>query len=283
MITSSHNPKIRLIRDLQGRPKERREVGAFLIEGVRLLEEALAANWPVQLALYSETLSERGQALVRQLRERGVSVETATPDLLQSISDTEAPQGLLAVVAIQALLLPSKPNFILILDNLRDPGNIGTILRTAGAAGVQATILSPGTTDPYAPKVVRSAMGAHFRLPIHNLTWPEIRTYLGKDETSTGRPRAKVLPERPVLRTYLADAAGELVYTRADFRSPLVFIIGGEAEGASPESRALADDRVTIPMPGQAESLNAAVAAAILLFETVRQRREHSVISAIHV
>jgi TrmH family RNA methyltransferase len=134
-------------------------------------------------------------------------------------------------------------------------------LRTAAAARLQAVLLPPEAADPFAPKVVRSAMGAHFRLPIHSLGWAELRQYL--------RPAG----QESRLRIYLADSSGGIPYTQADFRLPVALIVGGEAEGAGAEAQSLADGRVHIPMPGQAESLNAAVAAAILMFEVVRQRQ----------
>jgi TrmH family RNA methyltransferase len=170
------------------------------------------------------------------------------------------------VLALRPLPLPPAPNFALILDGVRDPGNLGTILRTAAAAGVQVVLLPPGSTDPYAPKVVRSAMGAHFRLPVHSLDWDMLRSYLNP-------PGPGLMPA-----VFLADAAGGQPYTQADLRRPLALVIGGEAAGAGAEMAALAQARLHIPMPGSAdtnqpvESLNAAVAAAILMFEVVRQR-----------
>jgi TrmH family RNA methyltransferase len=144
----------------------------------------------------------------------------------------------------------------LILDGVRDPGNLGAILRTAAAAGVDAVLLPPETADPYAPKVVRAGMGAHFHLAIHSLQWDAIRTVCGS------------------LQIFLAHSEGALLYTEADFTQPLALIIGGEAHGAGPEIQALHPAAVRIPMPGRAESLNAAVAAGILIFEVVQQRSE---------
>ena len=121
-------------------------------------------------------------------------------------------------------------------------------------------LLPRGATDPFAPKVVRSAMGANFRLPVHTLSWAEIRACV--------KPSGKEMP----LAVYLADSSGGSAYTQADFRTPVALIVGGEAAGAGAEAQALADARIHIPMPGAAESLNAAIAAAILMFEVVRQR-----------
>jgi RNA methyltransferase, TrmH family len=258
MISSAHNPKIQAVRKLQAQGKERRAEQAFVIEGVRLGEEALQAGWGVRLLLYTDELDVRGKALVNDFAARDVSIEQVTPAVMKTASDTETPQGILAVLALGTLPLPPSPNFVLVLDGVRDPGNLGTILRTAAAAGVQAVLLAPGCADAYAPKVVRSAMGAHFRLPVHSLSWEEIQHYLYQPSGAA--------------QIYLAEAGSGVPYTQADFRSPLALIVGGEAAGAGAESFSLAHERVHIPMPGNTESLNAAIATAILLFEVVRQR-----------
>ena len=256
MISSTHNPRIQLVRSLLGRSKERRETGAFIAEGVRLVEEALAVDWPFRFVLAAESLSERGRMLVANLQARGVEVETAADNLMQSVSETEASQGLLAVLDHSSLPIPDDPSFALILDSIRDPGNLGTLLRTAAAAGVQAVFLPPETTDAFAPKVVRAGMGAHFRLPIASVAWDAIRVH------TRG------------LTIYLAEMAAALPCWQANFKSPLALIIGNEADGASNAARQLADQQIFIPMPGKTESLNAAIAGAILMFEVVRQREE---------
>jgi TrmH family RNA methyltransferase len=254
MITSTHNPKIQLARDLLGRPKERRAVGAFVAEGVRLVEEALAATWPFRFVLAGETLSKRGRELLEKLIAGNVDVEIVVDNVLQSLSGTETAQGILAVLDLPAPDLGrSTFDFVLIPDQIRDPGNLGTLLRTAAAAGVQTVFLPPETADAFAPKVVRAGMGAHFRLPIQALTWDEIRIH------TEG------------LQIYLADMDGVSCW-ETGLTSPLALIVGGEAAGASAAARGLATATVGIPMPGQAESLNAAVAGAILMFEVLRQR-----------
>ena len=245
-----------MVRSLLGRSKERRETGAFIAEGVRLVEEALAVDWPFRFVLGAESLSERGRMLVANLKARGVEVDTAADNLMQSVSETEASQGLLAVLDHFSLPIPGDPSFVLIPDFIRDPGNLGTLLRTAAAAGVQAVFLPPETTDAFAPKVVRAGMGAHFRLPIVSLSWDAIRD----------RTRG--------LTSYLAEMSAALPCWQANFRSPLALIIGNEADGASNAARQLADQQIFIPMPGKSESLNAAIAGAILMFEVVRQREE---------
>ena len=255
MITSAQNSKIKLVRGLLGRPKERREANAFVVEGVRLVEEAVNSKWTIQFVLYDETLSERGKSLVEGLKSRGVDVEEVSNSLMKSLSGTETPQGILAVLEFKQLPMPDLPNFILIPDQIRDPGNLGTLLRSAVATGVQAVFLPPETTDAFAPKVVRSGMGAHFRLPIHSATWEEIEQ-VGKSSN---------------MQIYLADMNGKSCW-ETDLRQPLALIVGGEAEGASREARKLANQKISIPMKGETESLNAGVAGSVLMFEVVRQR-----------
>ena len=255
MITSSQNPKIKLIRSLQDRPKERRQAGAFLAEGVRLVEEALDSDWPFDYILYADELSERARLLIQRLEARGVNTEQVSGALLQSLGETETSQGLLAVLRESRLPLPRDLQLILIPDRVRDPGNLGTLLRSASAAGVDAVFLPPETADAFAPKIVRAGMGAHFRLPIQSVSWEEI----GQICTS-GK-----------LTVFLADMAGRSCW-ETDLRTPMALIIGGEANGASPQAEGLTSQKLSIPMPGGAESLNAAVAGSVLLFEVIRQR-----------
>jgi len=176
MISSIHNPKIKQVRSLLTRRKERQEAGAFVLEGIRLVEDAVQANWTPLLAVYSVPLAARGEQLLERMRHAGVQIEEAEASVMRSLSDTETPQGVLAVIPYRRLPLPEHLDFLLIADSLRDPGNLGAILRTAAAAGVQAVLLPPQTVDAYSPKVVRSAMGAHFHLPILEMDWEDIRS-----------------------------------------------------------------------------------------------------------
>jgi TrmH family RNA methyltransferase len=255
MITSNQNPKLKLIRALQGRAKERRETGAFLAEGVRLVEEAYSANWPFRYILYDELLNERGSVLVENLRSHAVECEMVSTSVMKSFSETETPQGILAVLNDSRLPIPDSPDFILIPDQIRDPGNLGTLLRTAAAAGVQAVLLPPETTDAFAPKVVRSGMGAHFRLPITLLSWEEINRAI----RTAG------------LQVFLADMDGQSCWN-TDLRQPVALIIGSEAAGASESAGKLANQKISIPMSERIESLNAGVAGSVLMFEVARQR-----------
>lgn len=259
MITSSQNPKIKRIRGLLENRKDRQQEKVFVIEGVRLAEETLKSGSQVELVLYSAELSTRGLALVEQFSAMGCPVEEVDAGILRGLSDTETPQGILAVLPQPVSELPKTWDLLLVLDRIRDPGNLGTMLRSAAGAGVQAVVLTPGSVDAFGPKVVRSAMGAHFRLPILTLDWPEI-------VTACRQPH----PQPAAL--LVADSAGGDSCWEADLRQRLALVIGSEADGPQQAALAAANGLVHIPMPGKAESLNAAVAAAILLYEVVRQR-----------
>ncbi len=256
MITSTANDKVKYVQSL-GRRRVRRHEGRFVIEGQRLVDEARRAGVRLALLFYTDevTATPAGRELLEALRGQAAQSFAVSEKVMKALSGTVTPQGILAVVDIPDLSPPADPWLMLVVDELRDPGNLGAILRSAEAVGVGQVLLSPGTVDVYNPKVVRGAMGAHFRLPIHaDVTWLEI---------------AETVGQRPV---WLADAHGERVYYEVDWRRPSALIIGGEAHGASPGARALATGRVAIPMPGGAESLNATVAAGVILFEAVRQR-----------
>jgi RNA methyltransferase, TrmH family len=256
MITSTHNPKIQWVRSLNARSAERREAQVFVAEGVRLAEEAYRAGWRAELVLHTTNLEPRGQAVVRRLAERGAPVELVSEQVMRAASDTQTPQGLLVVLSMQTLSPPDEPDFIFIPDGVRDPGNLGTMLRTAAAASVSLLCLTPGTVDVFSPKVVRAGMGAHFHLPVFSGSWDEIASLLSNFET----------------KTYLAAAGEGISYLDADFSGKVALVIGGEAAGAGAYARTLAHETVHIPMPGGMESLNAAAAAAILMFEVLRQR-----------
>ena len=255
MITSNQNSKIKLVRALLGRVKERREANAFVIEGVRLFEEAVNSNWEIKFVLYDETLSGRGKSKISSLKSQDVEVEEVSASVMKSISETESPQGILAVLKFSQLPIPNSPNFILIPDQIRDPGNLGTLLRSAIATGVQAVLIPPETTDAFAPKVLRSGMGAHFKLPIQEMSWEEIQEVVKSE----------------ILQVLIADMDGVSCW-ETDLRKPTALIIGNEAEGASESARKLANGKISIPMSGDIESLNAGVAGSVLMFEVLRQR-----------
>lgn len=254
MITSTSNERVKYVRALAHR-KTRQEEGRFVIEGVRLVEEALRAGVSPDFVFYTTDLTERGSKLVERLHGSGVVCLDVTPGVMKVCSETESPPGLLAVVPIRSGLPVPDAVLSVVADTLRDPGNLGTLLRASAAAGADEMLLGPGTVDAYNSKTVRGGMGTHFRLPIVPLTWPAIASHLA------GRP------------IWLADAHGDASYTEVDWTRPSALIVGGEADGASEEAKTLATGRVFIPMQRGIESLNAAVATAVILFEAQRQRR----------
>ena len=256
MITSVANEKVKYVRSLYRRRVRYRE-RHFVIEGVRLVEEALRAGIVPALVFYNEGIdaSTGGGELLVEAWKRGLAAFAVSEKVMKALADTVSPQGVLAVVPFVELDPPAGPSLVLVIDRLRDPGNLGSILRSANAAGVEQVILAPKTVDPYNPKVVRGAMGAHFRLPIVALSWPEIA------ETLTG------------VQVLLADVRAEWAYYEVDWTQPSALIIGGEAHGASQEAKELAAGTIAIPMHGGAESLNAAMAASVILFEAARQRQ----------
>ena len=254
-----HNPQVQQVRALLNQKNARNEAAAFVVEGVRLAEEALAGDRVPQQAFFSRGVSARGMKLIEAMQEKHVETIELSEPVLESLSATETSQGILLVLPQSNEASPAPTDFALVLDQIRDPGNLGTILRTAAAAAVKTVFLTPGTADAFAPKVVRAGMGAHFRLFIHTAGWAEIRQYC-KEVC------------QPPLRLLLAESGGGEACWQADLRAPLALVIGSEADGASAEARQAVDSSVHIPMPGNFESLNAAIAAGILLFEVVRQR-----------
>lgn len=228
---------------------------------MRLVEEALDAGAQPDLILVApEQLQRtpRGVALLERLA--AFHCWPVTVPVLKAISDTVTPQGVLAVFPVpQPPAQPIQGPIVLILDRVRDPGNAGTLLRSAAASGVACTVAFIDSVDAYAAKVIRSAMGAHFHLTIlEDAHWSDLLPLLA------GRPRR------------LATAHGGTSYDQVDWTTDCALILGGEAEGAGPEATVAASEQVTIPMAGPAESLNAAMAGTILLFDAARVRRSQS-------
>ncbi len=255
-ITSTANRKVKYVRSLYRR-RVRHKEKHFVIEGLRLVEEALKAGVVPALAFFTPDLSgsQRGRKLLAVIRALPGECFVVTDKVMRAVSDTVSPQGILAVVPFLEFPLPENPWLVLVVDRVRDPGNLGTILRSAEAAGASQVILTPATVDVYSPKVVRGAMGAHFHLPIAaRVSWSEV---------------AEVLEDRQIL---LAEAKGEKIYYEVDWTKPSVLIVSSEAEGASQKAKRLATERIVIPMQGKTESLNVAVSASVILFEAARQR-----------
>ena len=264
MITSLSNEKVKFVRRLQAQKAFRQRERRLVLEGVRLVEEAVRAGIAPELVLYGEGFAsdDRHRGLLDALSGLDAPCHAASESVVKSCSDTATPQGILAVLPFPELSPPTPLTFVLILDRLRDPGNLGTILRTALAAGVEQVLLAPGTVDWSNPKVVRSAMGAHLRLPVAEASWEAIAEEVSGCET------------------WLAAAMGGKPYTEVDWARPAALIVGSEAHGAGDQARALARNRVSIPMCAGVESINAAAAAAAILFEVVRQRSACSAVPA---
>ena len=260
MITSVNNDAVKRVRALQSKRRAREQEGVFVIEGQRLAQEAIHAQAPVDAVYTVEAFADSpdGAALIVGLGALGATVTAVTPQVMAAMSDTETPPGILAVLPFVEWALPERLSSLLIIDGLSTPGNLGAVLRTAAATGVEAVALAPGTVDPFNPKVVRGAMGAHFRLPIIRPSWDAIH---------------QIAENMAVL---LADSRGDVAYDAVDWRQSVALILGGEARGASAEAIGLADARVTIPMQRRVESLNVAVAAGVLLFEMARQRKQQA-------
>jgi RNA methyltransferase, TrmH family len=257
MITSTDNPKVKLARSLLER-RGREKQGLCLVEGVRLIEDALRAGVHPALVFFESSAQQLSgsQNLLAEFEADKVPLWRLTHAVFETLSDTMASQGVIAVLPIQKPDTHRSPTLILVLDGVRDPGNLGTILRSAAAAGVELVMLSPGSADPWSPKALRAGMGAQFRLAVEpRSNWTEIAT------RAAGR------------QSWAADARGDTTYDQVDWNRPSVLIVGGETEGLSSEAIDLATGRLAIPMANQVESLNAAMAATVLLFEAARQRR----------
>lgn len=252
MITSLHNDRVKLARGLQTQAKMRRSEGKIALEGARLVRDAVEYGQKPDFILYEPDAVPDDRLAVWQ--QTGAALLPVSPEVMRHVSQTQQPQGVLAVFPMPKPALPPRPERVLILDSVRDPGNLGTILRTAAAAGVQAVLLSPTCADAYNPKVLRGGMGAHFRVPVAELDWNAIGEYCRG------------------LAVFLADGSGDVTYHQADWTAAWALIIGSEAHGAGGEAERLALQHVAIPMAAATESLNAAAAAAVILFEAARQR-----------
>ncbi len=271
-ILSDQNPEYKELEALNTR-KNREKTGLFLAEGFHLIREAVRSGLTVRTVYADESVIEGGRVAGRTLErfleetgEGGIRSVLLSGPLFAKVSSTETPQGVIAAVEkppadeTRAETIAGRPGDgkrILVLDRLQDPGNLGTLLRTADAAGFDGVLLVKGTADPYSPKVLRATQGSLFRL---RFGFTE-----GAEET------LRVLKEarKTVLVSVLNDARP--VY-EVPMKRDFALVIGNEGGGVSEELIRGADERVTIPMEGETESLNASIAGAVLLFESVRQR-----------
>ncbi len=258
ILTSLLNPNVKYARSLHARKSRYRE-RAFLVEGVRLFSDALGSGAIPSHVFIDQTRIELDlMRALEGLDAQGTHVYPVDEGVIQAIADTQTPQGIVAVFGFPDLSIPidTANPLLVIADGMKDPGNLGTLMRAALGAGVQGIFLSPETVDPYSPKVVRSAMGAHFRLPIRSFGWG-------------------TLPELLVdsAQRLAADARAQTAYDQINWTQSTVLVVGSETDGISEEARLYAPERISIPLEGGLESLNAAVAGAVILFEAARQRR----------
>lgn len=256
IITSPANPRYKLARSLLTR-RGRQKHSRLLLEGVRLIDDSISAGFPPALVLFAPEAADRQpglSALLGRARAAGAEVWGIDPKLLSDLCETATPQGV-AAVGPWPELRPGSAGLSLAVDGLQDPGNLGALVRSAAAAGVDQVILLRGVTDPWAPRVLRAGMGAHYRVALRQARG------LGEVEAWTGQAQR-----------LLAAADAPDLYTGVDWTLPSLLIVGGEAHGA----RAAADwpgvRPIAIPMAGGVESLNAAMAASVILFEARRQR-----------
>ena len=258
MIESESNPRIKRLKRLLSDRRFRQRENRLVIEGSRWLKEMVTpelTSSTIDGWFATEGWLNQQPGLAEQLNTHYGPATLLTEPLMAKVSDTASPPGAIAIVEPPSHKIPSNPQLILILDELRDPGNLGTLIRSAAAVGADAVLLGPNTVDRFNPKVVRSTMGALFRIPILRSDWTTIPTQLGE------------------CQLHLADMHGQQSYTTVDWFRPTALVIGGEAHGPSPHARSMIQQTVSIPMGNGVESLNAAVAGSVILFEIVRQRR----------
>ena len=271
-LSSVSNPIVKAAAELKQK-KYRTEQQAFLVEGMRSVEEAVNCGIVKQLFVLkgTKTASARQAAIIAAAAAEGVELYEVTEPVMKKIADTETPQALTAVVARQSAALEelaAAGGIVLVLDRIGDPGNLGTMIRTADAAGISGVVLLAGCTDIFAPKAVRSTMGSLLHIPVAEgiceadfISWARKNGY-------------------EITVTCLENA--DSLY-QTDLQGPVAVVVGSEAEGVSDGLLEAAVKKVFIPMEGQAESLNAAVAAGIVMFECLRQRLAGKGLSLIHI
>ena len=248
MITSKDNELIKHIKSLNQK-KYRDEYNEYFIEGIKSVTEAILEDISIEQIVICEEL------LQKQVDTKNCPVEFVSSKVFESITDTKSPQGILAVLK-RGNVVPTQSNVVFALDDVQDPGNVGTIIRTLDCAGIKSLIVSNGTADVYNPKVVRSTMGAIYRIHI--------------DECEDLLEKLKKMQSEGY-RIIVTTLDTENYYEKLDFKEKCVVVIGNESKGIKKEIQELADIKVKIPLLGKTESLNAGVAASIIAYEYVRK------------
>lgn len=261
MITSTANEKVKRLAGLQKKKRLREEEGIFLAEGLRMFRE-VPKDRLCEVYVSEAFYKKEKTALENVLEGTGIRPEFLSDHVYEHVSDTKTPQGVLCVIKRREgrldEMLGDRCPFLLVLDNLQDPGNVGTILRTAEGAGVTGVILGRDSADIYNPKTIRSTMGSVYRVPFCYAE--DIPGVLDRINGAG-------------ITTFAAHLEGKLDYDEPDYRKPCAFLIGNEGNGLRDETAEKAEEYIRIPMLGQVESLNAAIAASVLMFEAARQRR----------
>jgi len=257
MITSTSNQQVKRLLQLQKKSKARNEETVFVVEGLRMFAEVPKKS--VERVYISETLYNKKK---HELNLQDFPYEILSDNVFERVSDTQTPQGILCVVKqpeyeLQELLKTKNPHFV-VLDNLQDPGNLGTIVRTAEGAGVDAVFMSKDCVDIYNPKTIRSTMGSIYRVPFIYIE---------------DIPNLLDIFKQNGIQSYAAHLDGQNAYDEENYKTGTAILIGNEGNGLREEVWKNADVLVRIPMCGQVESLNAAIAASVLMFEVFRQRR----------
>lgn len=258
MITSIHNSAIKNVIALQKKGKIRKEQNTFVVEGIKMFSELPKERHIITYVSEGFLSEENREALLEHIH-----YEVVSDKVFQEMSDTKTPQGILSLVKqvhyqLSDLLMGTQPVHFMILEDIQDPGNLGTIFRTAEGAGVTGIIMTKGTVDIYNPKVIRSTMGSVYRIPfLYTENSIEIIYQIKKNAV-----------------LYAAHLQADHSYYEEDYRESCAFLIGNEANGLREETAKLADHWISIPMEGRVESLNAAVAASILMYEVHRQRKK---------
>jgi TrmH family RNA methyltransferase len=251
-VLSQDNPTFKQLKKLAGSSRERGRAGQALLDGVHLVDACLAASLVPEMLVVAEGAARNTEIEILMARVPDVATVVLSDVLFSAISPVETPVGIMAVMAIPDLQPPPQPGFCLMLEDIRDPGNLGSILRSAAAAGVDVVWLSTGCADAWSPRCLRGGMGAHFVLPL------------------VERADLAAVTAGFSGTTLAACLEGDSLFA-LDLRGAVAFMVGNEGAGLSPSLVAAAGARFTIPMPGRMESLNAAAAAAVCLFERVRQ------------
>lgn len=259
-LTGSQNPLVKEIRALKNK-SGREEKGHFFIEGMRFVAEALKEKIHIRYLMVSDTFStDAASAELLQSIDDKVDCYMLTDSLFASISDTQNPQGILAVLDLKKEQLEHADlngGLLVLLDEIKDPGNMGTIIRTADAAGCEGVVVPAGCVDIYNPKVLRATMGSIFHIPVYHCEKIEAAVKIVRENGFK------------ICASHLEGATS--IYD-ADLTGSVALVIGSESEGIGKETVKAADMLLKIPMPGRAESLNASVAAGIMIFEAARQR-----------